>query len=523
MRASQAPYPRLPVDGLLSEAARRWPEKLAVVDGARRFTYRQVDALASRFAVALRSGGIRKGEVVGILAPNCVEFEIAFYGICRAGAVVTTINSGYREREAAFQLGNSGARLLVVHPSLLSMATAARDGAPGLKRLIVIDAPSGPDGFWSLLEQGAAPLDKISLDPAVDLAVLPYSSGTTGLNKGVMLTHANLTTNAYQFVRRPGEAAAPQHDEVILVHLPLFHIYGMSVLMNSAVAVGATQVLMGRYETDALLRLMAAERVTSLYSVPPVALALTQAPQVEHYDLSALRLFFSGAAPLSAEVQLKLQRALGATVIQGYGLTEASPYTNTDYMEPSRVRPGSIGPAAADTEQRVVDIETGSKTLAPGESGELHVRGPQVMCGYLNNPEATAQSLTPDGWLRTGDVVRMDRDGYVWVLDRKKELIKYKGFQVPPAELEGVLLEHPAVSDAAVIGQADAEAGEVPKAFVVRKPGATVDAQQLMKFVAERVATFKQVRAVEFLESIPKTPSGKILRRLLVERDRRVS
>ena len=519
MRTSQGPYPHLPVHGLLEEAARRWPQKVALIDGARRFTYAQLQALAERFATGLRQAGIRPGDVVGILAPNCAEFEIAFYGSSRAGAVVTTINSGYRERETAFQLENSGARMLVVHPSLLPMAQAARDGAPKLERLIVIASAAQQGGFWELLEGAPESSPPVAIDPA-DLAVLPYSSGTTGLNKGVMLTHANLTTNAYQFTRRPGEAAAPQHSEVVLVHLPLFHIYGMSVLMNSAVAVGATQVLMGRFDIDELLQLMAKERVTSLYSVPPVALALTQAAQVARTDLSALRLFFSGAAPLSAEVQLKLQGALGATVIQGYGLTEASPYTNTDYMEPHLLRPGSIGPAAADTEERVVDIETGTRPLKAGEVGELQVRGPQVMRGYLNNPEATAQSITPEGWLRTGDVVRMDAEGYVYVLDRIKELIKYKGFQVPPAELEGVLLEHPAVADAAVIGKLDAEAGEVPKAFIVIKRGQTVDAEQLLRFVAARVATFKQVREIEFVEAIPKTPSGKILRRVLVERER---
>ena len=277
---------------------------------------------------------------------------------------------------------------------------------------------------------------------------------------------------------------------------------------------------MGRFDMELFLSLLSEHKVTGLYSVPPVGLGLTLYPGVSNHDLSSLKWAFFGAAPMSPEMQNRIQDVMGFPILQGYGLTETSPLANADFIEPDRVRLGSIGPAASDTEQKVVDLESGTEEVAFGEPGELLIRGPQVMKGYYDNPEATAETITDDGWLHTGDIVRMDPDGYVWILDRKKELIKYKGFQVPPAELEGLLLEHPAIADAAVIGKADEESGEIPKAFVVRKQGEEVSDQDIMSFVAGKVATFKQIREVEFIDAIPKNPSGKILRRTLIEQER---
>ena len=262
---------------------------------------------------------------------------------------------------------------------------------------------------------------------------------------------------------------------------------------------------------------MADHKVSVLFTVPPVGLGLTQYPGVANYDLSALRLGFFGAAPLSEEMQMRIQQTMGFPIMQGYGLTETSPVTNMDFIEPELARPGSVGPATSDTEEKVVDLESGTREVPFGETGELMVRGPQVMKGYFDNAQATAETLTEDGWLRTGDIVRQDADGYMWIVDRKKELIKYKGFQVPPAELEGILLEHPGIADAAVIGKQDLESGEVPRAFVVRAPGAEMSDEDVMGFVADKVATFKYVREVEFVDAIPKNPSGKILRRVLIE------
>lgn len=519
-RPSPAPYPTYPLQHILSATARRLPQKTAIIDGEYAYSYQQLDMYSSRFAAALAKLKIEKGDRVGLLAPNCVEFEIAFFGIIKAGAVVTTINSGYREREIAHQLDNSGAEVLVVHESLLKMAEAARDGAPALKRLVVIEPTSREsNSFWGLIERSPAAPPPVAIEAKEDLAALPYSSGTTGLSKGVMLTHFNMTANLLQFMERPGEALQQTEDDVLLVHLPLFHIYGMQVLMNAVIASGGTQVMMRRFNMDEMLGLLSSHSITHLYTVPPVGIGLSMLPSLEGHDLSSMRAACLAAAPASEELQTRIQDVVGFPIFQAYGMTELSPVSNLDYIEPERMTPGSVGPAIADTEERVVDLETGTKDVPIGEVGELLVRGPQVMKGYYNNEDATQETISDHGWLRTGDIVRMNEEGCVWILDRKKELIKYKAFQVPPAELEGLLLEHPAIADAAVVGKADVEAGEIPKAFVVARQGMEVSDEDVMDFVASRVATFKHVREVEFIDAIPKNPSGKILRRMLIEQE----
>ncbi len=521
LRSSLAPYDKFPLQGLLNRTINRVPDNVAVIDGDSTYTYSQLGEYSDRLASALVGLGVKPGDRVAILAPNCVEFVISFYGIVKAGAIVTTVNSGYREREIAHQLNDSGAETLIVHPVLKPMSDAARSETTALAREIVMEPDSSdPNSFWGILENASPVPPSIPVDPINDVAVLPYSSGTTGLSKGVMLTHFNLVSNVQQFLNRKDETPVIGANDVLLTHLPLFHIYGMNVLMNSAIGAGCAQVMMGRFDMDEFLGLMSRHRVSVLFTVPPVGLGLTQYPGVADHDLSSVRVGFFGAAPLSAEMQLRIQDVMGFPIIQGYGMTEASPVTHADFLEPHLTRHGSIGPALPDTEQKVVDVETGETELPPDEAGELMVRGPQVMKGYYNNPEATRETLTEDGWLHTGDIVRMDPEGYVWVLDRLKELIKYKGFQVPPAELEGVLLEHPGIADAAVIGKDDLESGEIPKAFVVTTPGTEISAEDVMGFVAERVATFKHVREVEFIDAVPKNPSGKILRRNLVELER---
>lgn len=521
VRSSLEPYAVHPVQQYLIDAAEKWPSKIAVIDGDRRFTFGELNAHSDRLAAALVDMGVKKGDRVGLMAPNCAEFEIAFYGVLKAGAIVSTINTGYREREIAHQLNNSRASILIVHESLVEMAEAAKPLLDSPPEMVVI-YPDGinPTSFWARIAAAPAQAPEVEIDPMNDIAALPYSSGTTGLSKGVMLTHHNLTSNVEQFIKRPGEFAEPRPNDVVLVHLPLFHIYGMNVLMNPCIAIGSLQVMMGRFDIDEFLGLLEEHGVTGLYTVPPVLVGLASYPGVKDHNLSALRFMIIGAAPLSTELQTRVQNVTGVPVLQAYGMTETSPYTNADFAESDRARPGSVGPASADTEQKVVDLEEGVRELPFGEAGELLMRGPQVMKGYFDDPESTAETLTDDGWLHTGDIARMDPDGYVWIVDRKKELIKYKGFQVPPAELEGLLLEHEAVADCAVIGKLDKESGEVPKAFVVLRAGASASDADLISFVAERVATFKQVREVEFIDAIPKNTSGKILRRVLVEQER---
>jgi acyl-CoA synthetase (AMP-forming)/AMP-acid ligase II len=352
-----------------------------------------------------------------------------------------------------------------------------------------------------------APIDQVSVDLERHVLAMPYSSGTTGLPKGVMLSHANLVANVAQIAAiepvRPGERT--------LAVLPFFHIYGMTVLMAYILAGGGALVTLPRFELEAALRLAAEHRMRRLFVVPPVVLALAKHPLVAGFDLSALEIVFSGAAPLGAELEAACAGRLGCAVVQGYGMTEMSPVSH--FTPAGRYAPGSAGATVPNTRCRIVDPETGAD-LPAGEVGELWVQGPQVMLGYLNNPEATEATLK-DGWLRTGDLGRIDKDGNLHIVDRVKELIKVKGFQVPPAELEALLVTHPEVSDCAVIGLPDEECGEVPAAFVVRAAGAEPLPEALQAFVASHVAHYKQLRKVTFVEAIPKSPSGKILRRLL--------
>ncbi len=386
-RPSVAPLEKISLQSLLSETAAKFGDKIAVIDGERSFSFNQLDEYSNRLASGLTSIGAAKGDRVGVLAPNCVEFVIAFYGIVKAGAVVSTLNSGYREREIAHQLNDSGAEILIVHESLLETLEKARADVPRLSRTIVIGTDTnGPDSFWGLVNGASPTPPDVDIDPETDLAALPYSSGTTGISKGVMLTHFNLTSNVQQMVKRK-EAATPTEEDVILVHLPLFHIYGMNILMNASLAVGATQVMMGRFDMEEFLALLSRHRVTILYTVPPVMLGLTQYPAAKDYDLSALRFGFCGAAPLSGELQQRVSSILGFPVLQGYGLTETSPYCNSDYLEPHLTKPGSIGPAGPDMEEKVVDVETGTVELEPNERDRRAAgQGPSGNEGLLQQP-----------------------------------------------------------------------------------------------------------------------------------------
>jgi acyl-CoA synthetase (AMP-forming)/AMP-acid ligase II len=350
----------------------------------------------------------------------------------------------------------------------------------------------------------------VTIDPANDVVVLPYSSGTTGLPKGVMLTHRNLLANLVQI-----DAMEDQDLQALVGVLPFFHIYGMMIVLNFGLRRGATCVTLPRFDLELFLRVLQDWPITLAHIVPPIAVALAKHPVVDNYDLSGVRWLFSGAAPLGPQLTEAVETRLNVRVRQGYGMTEASPATH--YTQPGADRPGKIGPLMPCTEGRIVDPETGAD-LPAGLPGEIWVRGPQVMKGYLNNPEATARTVDSEGWLRTGDIGVVDEDGYLEIVDRLKELIKVNGFQVAPAELEALLLKHPSIADAAVIPVKDDVAGEVPKAVVVLR--APLSAEEVMAFVEAHVAHYKRVRHVAFVDIIPKSPSGKILRRVLVQKDR---
>jgi acyl-CoA synthetase (AMP-forming)/AMP-acid ligase II len=491
----------------------RLADRVAVVDGptGRSYTYAELYGAARKVAGGLRGAGMEVGDVLAILSPNIPEYAMVFHGVALAGGVTTTINPTYTAGEISRQLADSGARFLVTIELFVESALEAARAA-GVRDIFVLgEAGDGSRSFFELL--AADPIEQVDIDPGEAVVVLPFSSGTTGLPKGVQLTHRNLVANLAQ----TDGLATTSEDDVILAVLPFFHIYGMQVLMNGVLFHGARTVTMPRFDLAEFLGLIQAHGVTRVAAVPPIVLALAKHPMVDEYDLSTLIQVGSGAAPLSADVERLAAERTGAEIIQGYGLTETSPVTHTAL--PGRARSGSIGVLVPNTEARVVD-PAGGHDLGEGESGELWLRGPQVMKGYLNQPDATRTSIDGDGWFHTGDIGHVDEDDHWYITDRLKELIKYKGFQVAPAELEAILLSHPGIADAAVIPVPDEEAGEIPKAFVVTQTGAHVTAEDVMSHVAGQVAPHKRVRAVEFIDEIPKSLSGKILRRVLRERER---
>jgi acyl-CoA synthetase (AMP-forming)/AMP-acid ligase II len=490
-------------------------ERLAIVESesGEGLTYTQVAERVDRCAAGLAARGLAPGERVGIFAPNVPEYAVAFHGVVRAGGTTSTVNALYTADEVAFQLRCAGARFLVTVPQLAERALQAA-AAAGIEEVFSIGNAPGTTPFDELLAAPGTPAPDVAVDPATHLVALPFSSGTTGFPKCVMLTHRNLVANLCQYepVRTIDE-----RDRVIAV-LPFFHIYGQTLVLNDALRRGATIVTMARFDFAQFLAAVERHRITACYVAPPVVLALAKHPLVDECDLSSLRFIMSGAAPLDGELQRAAERRVGCRVQQGYGLTEASPVTHHVHQDDA-VAHGAIGTLLPSTEARLVDAETGSDA-GPGQPGEIWVRGPQVMLGYLGDDDATAATLMPGGWLRTGDIATVDDDGCFRIVDRLKELIKYKGYQVPPAELEGILLTHPQVADACVVPVRDEEAGEVPKAFIVPHAGREPDPGEVMAYVAARVAPHMRVRACELIDAIPKSPSGKLLRRVLVERER---
>ncbi len=488
-------------------------DKPAFIDAAsgRTLSYGQLTESVAAAAAGLAGRGFGKGEVFAHYAPNLPEYAVAFHAVAAAGGVNTTANPLLTAGELAVQLSDCGARLLVTVPPLLEKATAAAQRA-GVEEIFVYGEAAGATPFGSLLQPGGRP-PEVAIDPASDVVALPYSSGTTGLPKGVMLTHRNLVANLCQIA--PGVRASETERDIAV--LPFFHIYGLVSIMNAPLRRGATIVTMPRFDLAEFLRVVQDYRITRALVVPPIVVALAKHPLVDEFDLSSLEFMLSGAAPLSAELEVACGKRLGCRMQQGYGLTETSPTTHFVTDDLAGQMPGSIGPPIPNTECRIVDVATGQDAPAD-EPGELCIRGPQVMKGYLNNPQATARAIDPDGWLHTGDIARLEDDGSLRIVDRLKELIKYKGYQIAPAELEALLLTHPAIADAAVIPVPDEEAGEVPKAFIV--PSGPITGDEVTRFVAERVAPYKKLRAVEIVEEIPKAASGKILRRMLIERER---
>ncbi|MGK0276384.1 MAG: acyl-CoA synthetase (AMP-forming)/AMP-acid ligase II [Ilumatobacter sp.] len=487
------------------------PDRVAIRDtaGTSSYTFSELSAAIHSLAGGLAGRGVAPGTVVGLMAPNVPEYAVVFHGVAVAGAAVTTINPTYGAEEVRHQLQDAGASMLFVVPMFLEVARAAVEGTD-VTEIVVMGSSGDPaiEGTTSMADVFGDPIEQVAVDVASHTVVLPYSSGTTGLPKGVMLTHRNLVAN----IEQVKHAILYTDDEVALAALPFFHIYGMQVLMNGLIANGVTTVTMPRFDMVEALQATQDLKITRFFAVPPIILGLAKHPIVDQYDMSSVRQIFSGAAPLGAELAAEAGARLGCEVVQGFGMTELSPVSHCtvegDY------RPGTSGVTVSNTESRVVDPVTG-EDQGVGDRGELWVRGPQVMKGYLNNAEATAATVDADGWLHTGDVAIIDEFGHMTIVDRLKELIKFKGFQVAPAELEALIITHPKVADVAVIGIPDDEAGEIPKAFITPVEGETVTLEEIQELVGAHLVSYKQVRQIEVIEAIPKSAAGKILRKEL--------
>jgi acyl-CoA synthetase (AMP-forming)/AMP-acid ligase II len=504
----------IPEASLAEYVLRRAPEfgnKPALIDGpsGRTITYHELAPTIRKLAAGLARHGFGRGDVLAIYSPNSSEYALAFLAVAMLGGATTMVPPQFTETEVKVQLTDSGADYLLTIPQLLDTANPALEGGK-IRQVFVIGEAAGAVSFASLLEHDDPFVDiKIS---SGDLVALPYSSGTTGFPKGVMLTHHNMVAMLCQL----HASQALTEKDTMLCLVPMYHVYGLHVVVNLGLSQGATIVILPRYELGQFLGTLERYGVTIAPLVPPLVLELSRAPELDKYDLSKLRQIHCGAAPLATEVAEACSERLDCAIRFGYGLTELSPLSHSS--APSIPdKPGSVGYCLPNTECKIVDYDTGAE-LGPNQEGEIWIRGPQVMKGYLGNRQATEEMIQEEGWLRTGDLGYTEEDGRLFVVDRLKELIKYKGRQVAPAELEAVLLSHPAIADAGVIPSPDEEAGEVPKAFVVLRSAATVD--EIKDFVSERVAPHKRIRLVEFVEKIPKSPAGKILRRVLVQRER---
>ena len=504
-------YPPVPIRDItvterVFEGLDTHPDDAVLIDGLtrREVTASELKDRIQRFAGALIANGYG-GETVALMSTNHIDYPTVFHGTLWSGGTVTTSNPTYTAGEFKYQLEASGAVLLVTHPDFIDTAREAAEGT-SVRQIIALGAAEGATNIDDFLGDPLPAQVPVDLDNHI--AALPFSSGTTGLPKGVMLTQRNLATNVDQTLG----CVEIQPGEWTVAFLPLFHIYGQTVLMNVYLAKGAGIITMPRFDLEPFLQLVQDFKTPRVWSVPPVAIALAKHPAVDNYDLSSLKQIYSGAAPADETLMNAIRDRIGAEGVQAYGMTEMSPIS---HIAPAGSdRGGSVGVAAPNTECRIVDPET-MQDQGPEGEGELWIRGPQVMKGYLNNPDATAETIVEDGWLRTGDLGAIDGDGFLWIRDRLKELIKYKGFQVAPAEVEAALLELPNVTDCAVLGMQDEDAGEVPVAYVVRRPGTEDSAEDVIAALDGKLVSYKVPRSVSFIDAIPKTASGKILRREL--------
>ncbi|MGP4039628.1 long-chain-fatty-acid--CoA ligase [Gracilibacillus sp. D59] len=533
-------YPKQNLAQFMIDTAEKYPQHKALFFYGKKFTYKQLLKETYQFANVLKELGVEKDDRVAIMLPNCPQSVIAYYGTLLVGAIVVQTNPLYVERELEHQLNDSGATVLIALDHLFkriknvlpkvevrhTIFTSFKDYLPFPKN-ILYPIKAKKDGlsmevifeqnthsFKKLLSKASANPTTVQIDAEEDLALLQYTGGTTGVSKGVMLTHYNLVANTLQ--TRAWVYRSEEMKEGYLAALPFFHVFGMTTLMNLSIRLGGTLILLPKFDADMILKLIDKLKPTTFPGAPTMYMSLINHPKIKNYDLSSINICISGAAPLPGGVQATFEKITGGKLIEGYGLTEASPVTHANNIWEKR-KLGSIGIPFPDTVAKVVDPDTGEE-LENGEVGELIVQGPQVMKGYWKRPEETSNALK-DGWLYTGDMAKMDDEGFFYIIDRKKDLIIAGGFNIYPREIEEVLFEHPAIMDAVAAGVPDEYRGETVKAYIVLKEGATTNEKELETFCRERLAAYKIPRIYEFRESLPKSLIGKTLRRLLVEEE----
>ena len=533
-------YPRIPLYSLLDRTAESFPDTMAMSFFGKRIRYRELQSLTRKMAGVLYRLGVRKGDRVALMLPNCPQTVIAYFGALRLGAIVVNTNPLYVEREMVHQFNDAGAETLVTLDLFYEKSkntmkqtglkriifTGVQDFLPFFLKLLYplkakkekqwVDIPEGPGIYrWRDLMKGATEWgDDASIDTE-EVALFQYTGGTTGVAKGVMLTHRNLVANAYQV--RLWIPQALEGREKALAVLPFFHVYGMTTAMNLPVLVAAEMILVPRFDVKQILHIIHKERPTIFPGVPTMYQAINMMEGVEKFDLSSVKYCISGAAPLPLEVMKRFTSLTGAKLVEGYGLTEASPVTHANPLE-GVLKEGSIGIPFPDTDSKIIDMETG-EDLPIEQTGELCVKGPQVMKGYWNMPEETRQVLTEDGWLKTGDIARMDEEGYFFIVDRKKDMIIAGGYNIYPRDIDEVLFTHPKIQDAVTVGVPDPYRGETVKAFVVLKPGETATEKEIIDYCRERLARYKVPKLVEFRDELPKSLVGKVLRKVLREEE----
>ena len=539
-------YPPVPMHQLFEDTVAKYPNNPATIFGNGSMdavmTYAALNNLVNRFANALIAFGVKKGDCVAIYLPNCPQYVIAYYATFKIGAIVAPVNPLYTPRELEHQVKDAGAETIIVLSRFYNNVRQVRANTK-LKNVIVtnikeyfkpvlkflftlakekkeghhVELDAGDKWFQDVLASGATTKPSVPVTPA-DTAVLMYTGGTTGISKAAELTHANVVANALQ--TREWSPASVLGKEVYLTALPLYHSYAMTVCMNQCVYLGGAMILIPNpRELESVMKAINKHKPTAFPGVPTLYVALANHPKVGEYDFKSIRVCLSGAAGLPVEVQTKFQDISGATLVEGYGLSEASPVTHANPLRRELNRIGTIGLPFPDTDCKLVDVESGMKEVGLGEPGELCIKGPQIMKGYWNRPDETAKTLR-EGWLYTGDIAVMDTDGFFRIVDRKKDMIIVGGFNVYPRDVEEVLYQHPKVLEAVVVGVPDAKSGEVVKAYVVQKPGASATVEELMEYCKENLTSYKRPKTIEFRDSLPKTAVGKILRRQLLDEEK---